>query len=83
MIAVTDRHLFDAEPDPEGAFLEALAGLLNTAAASALLPPRFLVLREKDLPEPACQRNPCRTGSESRPGFQNAAPVQRLRQAFR
>lgn len=88
MIAVTDRHLFDAEPDPEGAFLEALAGLLNPsrplpgclspgrplsdcastgrpspdstspdrpspAAASALLPPRFLVLREKDLPEPA------------------------------
>lgn len=78
MIALTDRHLFDAEPDPEGAFLEALAGLLNPsrplpdclspdrplsdcastgrpspAAASALLPPRFLVLREKDLPEPA------------------------------
>ena len=34
MIAVTDRHLFDAEPDPEGAFLEVLAGLLNPGRTS-------------------------------------------------
>ena len=42
MIAVTDRHLFDTNEDPEAAFLRQLEKV-------AELGPRAIVLREKDL----------------------------------
>lgn len=44
MIAVTNRHMFDGEADPEGAFIRQLL-LLGRLGL------RAVVLREKDLPE--------------------------------
>ena len=46
MIAVTDRHLFDRAKDPEAAVNAFLRALLLLTP-----PPRFIVLREKDLRE--------------------------------
>ncbi len=42
MIAVSNRHYFDGEPDPEAAFLNGIRHILLKA-------PRALILREKDL----------------------------------
>ena len=44
MIAVTNRHTFDKEKDPENAFLTQIAKV-------AALSPKAIVLREKDLDE--------------------------------
>ena len=44
MVAVTNRHVFDNEPDPEAAFLKQIRKVAG-------LCPKFIVLREKDLTE--------------------------------
>jgi thiamine-phosphate pyrophosphorylase len=44
MVAVTNRHVFDNEADPEAAFLKQIRKVAG-------LCPKFIVLREKDLTE--------------------------------